>query len=82
MWVNQVSSMLRDNVRRLAQLETMDEKELEKIRYEVVKLGMTGFPREEREDAHVALAIKLGAKPPKNKVLYNIGIRALKNLFY
>lgn len=48
----------------------MDEKELKKIRYEVFKLGTTCFPREKREEARFALAIKLGAKPPKNKVHY------------
>lgn len=46
----------------------MDEKQLKQVRYDVFKLGMTGFHKEKREDARIALAIKLGAKPPRNKV--------------
>lgn len=49
--------------------ETMDEKQLKQVRYDVFKLGMTGFHKEKREESRVALAIKLGAKPPRNKAV-------------
>nr|XP_053638253.1 uncharacterized protein LOC128692929 isoform X1 [Cherax quadricarinatus]XP_053638254.1 uncharacterized protein LOC128692929 isoform X1 [Cherax quadricarinatus]XP_053638255.1 uncharacterized protein LOC128692929 isoform X1 [Cherax quadricarinatus] len=49
--------------------QIMDEKELKRARYDVFKLGMSGFHKEKKEDTRVALAIKLGAKPPKNKAV-------------
>lgn len=39
--------------------------DMKKTRYEVYKFGISGFNRQKMEDARVALAIKLGAKPPK-----------------
>ncbi|KAK3888934.1 hypothetical protein Pcinc_007035 [Petrolisthes cinctipes] len=48
---------------------TMDEKLMKRVRYDVFKLGMSGFNKKEKEDARIALAIKLGAKPPKNKAI-------------
>ena len=50
------------------QPEALDEKQLKRVRYDVFKLGMSGFHKEKKEDTRVALAIKLGAKPPRNKV--------------
>jgi GTP cyclohydrolase FolE2 len=41
--------------------------DMKKVRYEVFKFGMSGFKPEKKEEVKVALAIKLGAKPPKNK---------------
>jgi len=46
------------------------EMDMKKVRFEVFKFGMSGFKTEKKEEVKVALAIKLGAKPPKNKV-YN-----------
>jgi hypothetical protein len=43
------------------------EMDMKKVRYEVFKFGMSGFKAEKKEEVKVALAIKLGAKPPKNK---------------
>jgi hypothetical protein len=43
------------------------EVDMKKVRYEVFKFGMSGFKPEKKEEVKVALAIKLGAKPPKNK---------------
>ncbi|KAK4301283.1 hypothetical protein Pmani_026567 [Petrolisthes manimaculis] len=48
---------------------TMDVKLMKRVRYDVFKLGMSGFNKKEKEDARIALAIKLGAKPPKNKAI-------------
>jgi hypothetical protein len=42
------------------------EIDMKKVRYEVFKFGMSGFKAEKKEEVKVALAIKLGAKPPKN----------------
>lgn len=60
------------NVRR-AYVDQMKDKKTEtkeldmkKVRYEVFKFGMSGFKPEKKEEVKVALAIKLGAKPPKN----------------
>ncbi|XP_076233184.1 uncharacterized protein LOC143178419 [Calliopsis andreniformis] len=43
------------------------EREMKRIRYEVMKFGMSGFEKDKATEAKVALAISLGAKPPKNK---------------
>lgn len=44
-----------------------NEMDMKKVRYEVFKFGMSGFKAEKKEEVKVALAIKLGAKPPKRK---------------
>jgi len=44
-----------------------NEMDMKKVRFEVFKFGMSGFKPEKKEEVKVALAIKLGAKPPKNK---------------
>lgn len=43
------------------------EMDMKKVRYEVFKFGMSGFKAEKKEEVKVALAIRLGANPPKNK---------------
>ncbi|XP_012152324.1 uncharacterized protein LOC100880057 isoform X2 [Megachile rotundata] len=43
------------------------EREMKRIRYEVMKFGMSGFEKLKAEEAKVGLAISLGAKPPKKK---------------
>ncbi|KAJ3665860.1 hypothetical protein Zmor_001326 [Zophobas morio] len=55
-----------------AQIETskqtkVSEFNIKKARHEVVKFGMGGFDPQKKEEAKIQLAIKLGAKPPKNK---------------
>lgn len=60
------------NITKNKQNENNDEKrkkelEMKRIKYEVMKFGMTGFKGIEAEEAEVALAISLGAKPPKKK---------------
>uniref|UniRef100_A0A1E1WAZ5 Uncharacterized protein n=1 Tax=Pectinophora gossypiella TaxID=13191 RepID=A0A1E1WAZ5_PECGO len=41
--------------------------DLKKIRHEVVKYGMSGFDGSRKEEAKIALAVSLGAKPPKRE---------------
>ncbi|KAK5650913.1 hypothetical protein RI129_001942 [Pyrocoelia pectoralis] len=41
--------------------------DVKKARYEVLKFGISGFEQHKKEEAKIRLAIKLGAKPPKNK---------------
>ncbi|KAJ8734286.1 hypothetical protein PYW07_014837 [Mythimna separata] len=43
--------------------------DLKKIRHEVVKFGMSGFDPTKKEEARIALAVSLGAKPPKKEYL-------------
>ncbi|CAG5035446.1 unnamed protein product [Parnassius apollo] len=43
--------------------------DLKKIRHEVVKFGMSGFDGTKKEEAKIALAISLGAKPPKREYI-------------
>nr|CAD7203590.1 unnamed protein product [Timema douglasi] len=47
-----------------AQKDVIDMK---RVRYEVFKFAMSGYNPEKKEEAKVSLAIKLGARPPKNK---------------
>ncbi|XP_052863248.1 uncharacterized protein C1orf131 homolog [Anopheles cruzii] len=41
--------------------------DLSKARKDIINFGISGFDTKEKHQASVALAIKLGAKPPKNK---------------
>ncbi|XP_012537894.1 uncharacterized protein C1orf131 homolog [Monomorium pharaonis] len=50
-----------------AELKEQQEKEMKKLRYEVIKFGMSGFDKPKAKKAKVELAISLGAKPPKNR---------------
>lgn len=45
------------------------EEDMKKLRFEVMKFGMTGFQKKKQEDERINLAIRLGAKPPKNKAV-------------
>lgn len=45
------------------------ELEMKRVRYEVMKFGMSGFKGAKAEEAEMALAISLGAKPPKKKAI-------------
>lgn len=50
-----------------AELKEQQEKEMKKLRYEVIKFGMSGFEKPKARRAKIELAISLGAKPPKNR---------------
>lgn len=43
------------------------ELEMKRVRYEVMKFGMSGFKGAKAKEAEIALAISLGAKPPKRE---------------
>ncbi|XP_071879218.1 uncharacterized protein [Bombus fervidus] len=45
------------------------EREMKRVRYEVMKFGMSGFKRTKAKKAEIALAISLGAKPPPKKYI-------------
>lgn len=45
------------------------ELEMKRVRYEVMKFGMSGFKGAKAVKAEIALAVSLGAKPPKNKCI-------------
>ncbi|GJQ88254.1 hypothetical protein Trydic_g13242 [Trypoxylus dichotomus] len=47
--------------------ETVNEIDMKRARFEVIKFGMSGFDKQRKEKAKVQLAVKLGAKPPKQK---------------
>ncbi|XP_026462004.1 uncharacterized protein C1orf131 homolog [Ctenocephalides felis] len=47
--------------------EDRKEIDMKKARFEIMKFGISGFDTKKKEEAKVQLAIKLGAKPPKNK---------------
>ncbi|XP_076283171.1 40S small subunit processome assembly factor 1 [Lasioglossum baleicum] len=51
------------------------ELEMKRIRYEVMRFGMSGFEKVQAKEAKVQLAISLGAKPPKNR---SINYKTLK----
>ena len=46
-----------------------EEVTMKAARFDVFKFGLSGFGKEDREDAEVARLIRLGAKPAKNKCL-------------
>lgn len=45
---------------------TNDELDMKKVRHEVFNFGISGYGFEDQQKAKIALAVKLGAKPPKN----------------
>ncbi|XP_044259540.1 uncharacterized protein C1orf131 [Tribolium madens] len=49
------------------QEEKSDDFNIKRAKHEIVKFGMSGFDPEKKEEAKIQLAIKLGAKPKKNK---------------
>lgn len=54
--------------------ENIDERrkqelEMKRLRYEVIKFGMSGLKGMQAKKANVALAVSLGAKPPPKKVI-------------
>ncbi|XP_059060357.1 uncharacterized protein C1orf131 homolog [Achroia grisella] len=59
------------NIEKKAQLSRKSKKDLDlkQIRHEVVKFGMSGFDSTKKEEAKIALAVSLGAKPPKRKYI-------------
>lgn len=58
-----------------AELKEQQEKEMKKLRYEIIKFGMSGFEKPKARKAKVELAISLGAIPPKNR---RMNYKALK----
>ncbi|XP_012062252.1 PREDICTED: uncharacterized protein C1orf131 homolog [Atta cephalotes] len=58
-----------------AELKQQQEKEMKKLRYEIIKFGMSGFEKPKARRAKVELAISLGAIPPKNR---RMNYKALK----
>ncbi|XP_029175778.1 uncharacterized protein C1orf131-like [Nylanderia fulva] len=55
------------NSKTPAEMKAQQEKEMKKLRYEMIKFGMTGFEKSKARRAKVELAISLGAIPPKNR---------------
>ncbi|XP_014207537.1 uncharacterized protein LOC106638728 [Copidosoma floridanum] len=43
------------------------ESEMRKFKHDIMKFSMTGFEKSKARKAKVALAVSLGAEPPKNK---------------
>ncbi|XP_014488147.1 PREDICTED: uncharacterized protein C1orf131 homolog [Dinoponera quadriceps] len=53
--------------RNSAELRREQEKEMKRARFDVIKLGMSGFGKEKARKTKIELAVSLGAVPPKNK---------------
>uniref|UniRef100_A0A023FNR5 Uncharacterized protein n=1 Tax=Amblyomma cajennense TaxID=34607 RepID=A0A023FNR5_AMBCJ len=47
--------------------QSANEIDFKKARYDVLKFGIKGLEKPKQEAANIALAVQLGAKPPKNK---------------
>lgn len=41
--------------------------DMKRFRHEIIKFGMSGLDQQKKEEAKIHLAVKLGARPPKNK---------------
>lgn len=44
-----------------------DAVDMKRVRHEVFNFGISGYNFQDQQKAKIALAVKLGAKPPKNK---------------
>ncbi|XP_015435941.1 PREDICTED: uncharacterized protein C1orf131 homolog [Dufourea novaeangliae] len=65
---------VNENVKVNGRDKDIDQKkkqdlEMKRVRYEVMKFGMSGFEKAKANNAKVQLAISLGAKPFKNKAI-------------
>ena len=65
----QVDRKIKDDKSEPVKIPPIQKKEMDmkKARYEVFKLAMAGLKADQKQEAKAALAIQLGAKPPKNK---------------
>ncbi|XP_015596773.1 uncharacterized protein C1orf131 homolog [Cephus cinctus] len=52
---------------RIAEARKKQEIEMKRARYDVIKFGMSGFEKAKAHKAKIALAIELGAKPPRKR---------------
>lgn len=50
-----------------AELKEQQEKQMKKVRYDIIKFGMSGFEKPKAKRTKVELAISLGAIPSKNR---------------
>ncbi|XP_076161859.1 uncharacterized protein LOC143143890 isoform X2 [Ptiloglossa arizonensis] len=71
-----------DKEEKSAEDKYMDRKkkqelEMKRVRYEVMKFGMSGFEKAKADKAKIELAVSLGAKAPRNK---EMNYKALKNM--
>jgi hypothetical protein len=64
--IKQHDDVEADNDSKLDE-KTRQEKEMKRFRYDIIKFGMSGLDKQKFKHAKMALAISLGAKPPKNK---------------
>lgn len=61
------NSSLERKEDRVMDFKRQQEVEMKRARYDVIKFGMSGFDKPKAEEARVALAVELGAKPRRNK---------------
>lgn len=76
---SQIIQVSSEVIRKDREIDPKKQQELEmkRIRYEVMKFGMSGFRKAEAKKAKVALAISLGAKSSKNR---KINYKKLKDI--
>ena len=43
----------------------VDESDMRKFRYDIMKFGASGFDKTKKQETKIAVAVSLGAKPPK-----------------
>lgn len=46
-------------------IKEVDEDEMRKFRYDIMKFGASGFDKTKKKETKIAVAVSLGAKPPK-----------------
>ncbi|KAF2894539.1 hypothetical protein ILUMI_11633 [Ignelater luminosus] len=62
------NNTVHSNVKKVAKVASNNTSfNIKQAKHEVVRFGMSGLDPQEKEEAKVQLAIRLGAKPPKNK---------------
>ena len=68
--VKQTDAISIDNTdERVRSVPTGKEITMKEARFQVFKFGVSGMDRKSKEEANTALALRLGAKPEKNKCL-------------
>uniref|UniRef100_A0A6M2DD17 Uncharacterized protein n=1 Tax=Xenopsylla cheopis TaxID=163159 RepID=A0A6M2DD17_XENCH len=60
-------NVLKNSQKVLDDIPERKEIDMKRARFEIMKFGISGFDSKKKEEAKVQLAIKLGAKPAKNK---------------
>ncbi|XP_067004532.2 uncharacterized protein C1orf131 isoform X2 [Anabrus simplex] len=72
------SKSLKEGNQPRSKKDSKQEMDMKRARYEVFKFAMSGYTPQKKEEAKIALAVRLGAKPPKKPFVNYKELKVLK----